>query len=241
LTPPGQASAAMDTHTIRHLFIDADDTLWENNIYFERAFARFAEFLDHSSLTAVEVRARLDEIENVNRRIYGYGAIQFGRNLRECFEQLAERPYSEKDLDEVMSLAGAIMREPIRLLDGVERTLAQLSLKYHLAMFTKGDVEEQSAKVESSGLRRFFDDVAIVSEKNEESFRQLLASRQAAAGSSCMIGNSPASDINPALAIGMKAVFIPHDHNWHLENEDILEEKGRFLHLDCFGDLLLHF
>jgi hypothetical protein len=29
------------------LLIDADDTLWENNIYFERAIADFISFLNH--------------------------------------------------------------------------------------------------------------------------------------------------------------------------------------------------
>jgi putative hydrolase of the HAD superfamily len=29
------------------ILIDADDTLWENNIYFERAIARFISFLNH--------------------------------------------------------------------------------------------------------------------------------------------------------------------------------------------------
>ena len=36
----------------QHLIIDADDTLWENNIFFERAFEEFVDFLDHSSMTA---------------------------------------------------------------------------------------------------------------------------------------------------------------------------------------------
>ena len=35
-----------------HLIIDADDTLWENNIYFERAFDEFVDYLDHSTLSA---------------------------------------------------------------------------------------------------------------------------------------------------------------------------------------------
>ena len=34
-----------------------------------------------------------------------------------------------------------------------------------------------------------------------------------------MIGNSPKSDINPALAAGLNAVFIPHDFTWVLEHE----------------------
>ena len=64
------------------LIIDADDTLWENNIYFERAFDEFVAFLDHSSLTPREVRDVLDEIEVANARIHGYGSLNFGRNLR---------------------------------------------------------------------------------------------------------------------------------------------------------------
>ena len=48
--------------TRQHLIIDADDTLWENNIYFERAFGEFAAFLDHSALTPRQVRDVLDEI-----------------------------------------------------------------------------------------------------------------------------------------------------------------------------------
>ena len=77
--------------TRQHLIIDADDTLWENNIYFERAFDEFVEFLAHSSMTPREVRDVLDEIEDANARIHGYGSLNFGRNLRQCYEHLAER------------------------------------------------------------------------------------------------------------------------------------------------------
>ena len=66
------------------LLIDADDTLWENNIYFERAFDEFVQYLDHSTLGASEIRGVLDEIELANARIHGYGSLNFGRNLREC-------------------------------------------------------------------------------------------------------------------------------------------------------------
>src|SRR5207302_4577431 len=58
----------------QHLIVDADDTLWENNIYFERAFEEFIDFLAHSSMQPSEIRAALDEIELVNAAIHGYGA-----------------------------------------------------------------------------------------------------------------------------------------------------------------------
>ena len=71
----------------QHLIIDADDTLWENNIYFERAFDEFYEFLAHSSMSPAEVRAVLDEIETVNTKIHGYGAANFARNLTRVLSQ----------------------------------------------------------------------------------------------------------------------------------------------------------
>ena len=56
-----------------------------------------------------------------------------------------------------------------------------------------------------------------------------------------MIGNSPKSDINPALAAGLGAVFIPHTHTWVLEKQDINEAAGRLLVLERFADLRLRF
>jgi putative hydrolase of the HAD superfamily len=82
----------------QHLIFDADDTLWENNIYFEQAFDEFCEYLNHSSLTPVEIRGILDEIEVANAKIHGYGAVNFGRNLSQCYLRLAERAVDEHDL-----------------------------------------------------------------------------------------------------------------------------------------------
>ena len=47
--------------TRQHLIFDADDTLWENNVYFEAAFDQFCEFLSHSSLSPVEIREVVNE------------------------------------------------------------------------------------------------------------------------------------------------------------------------------------
>src|SRR5262249_48108873 len=104
--PPRAKTTEM---TRQFLIIDADDTLWENNIYFERAFDRFLEFLNHSSLAPQEVRDVLDEIERTNARIHGYGTHSFGRNLRQCYEHLVERAVDESDLAMVLSFAEQIL------------------------------------------------------------------------------------------------------------------------------------
>ena len=71
----------------QNLIVDADDTLWENNIYFERAFDDFCDFLAHSALSPGEVRAVLDEIEIVNSKMHGYGTANFARNLAGVLSQ----------------------------------------------------------------------------------------------------------------------------------------------------------
>src|ERR1035437_8644776 len=80
------------------LVIDADDTLWENNIYFEAAFEEFVTFLDHSRLGPREIRAVLDALESANSRIHGYGSLNFGRTLRQCYQGGAERQSRDTDL-----------------------------------------------------------------------------------------------------------------------------------------------
>ena len=225
----------------QHLIIDADDTLWENNIYFERAFDEFVEFLGHSSLTPVEIRAVLDEIEDANTKIHGYGSLNFARNLRQCYEHLAERDVREEDLKTVMGLAERILECPMEVIDGVPETLAYLSPRHDLTLFTKGHPEEQKLKVDRSGLAAFFHHLEIVKEKDRAAYHQLVEERGMSPEQAWMIGNSPKSDINPALEAGLNAVHVPHPHTWVLEKQEIRPGKGHLLVVEKFADLRDHF
>ena len=223
------------------LIIDADDTLWENNIYFERAFEEFAGFLDHSSLAPAEIRAVLDEIEMANNKIHGYGSLNFGRNLKQCYQHLVERDIEPGDLDTVMSFAERILDLPVEVIEGVPETLQYLSERHDLTLFTKGHADEQRLKVDRSGLAGYFSHTAIVKEKDAASYRRLVEERALEPGRTWMIGNSPKSDINPALEAGLNAVFVPHAHTWTLERQEIVPGAGRLLKLERFADLRLHF
>lgn len=227
----------------QHLIFDADDTLWENNIYFERAFEEFVEFLDHSTLAPREVRAVLDEIELANAKVHGYGSKNFGRNLQETYRRLAERHVSDVDLEKVMSLAEGILKQPVELIEGVEETLGYLSGRHDLTLFTKGHPEEQKLKVDRSGLGVYFGHTAIVKEKDIASYRRLVEERRLDRKTAWMIGNSPKSDINPALEAGLNAAFIPHQHTWVLETEQVRGDGfgGRLLRLGRFGELAQYF
>ena len=223
------------------LLIDGDDTLWENNVYFEQAIEAFIDFLAHSSMTRDQVRAALDEVERINVAVHGYGSASFTRNLRETYERLAERDLQPQDIEHVLQLGQRIAGQPVQLLLDVAETIRYLAGRHDLMLLTKGHPEEQRLKIDRSGLEPFFNATAVVHEKAEETYRTIVQDRQLDPVRTWMIGNSPRSDINPALAAGLNAVFIPHEHTWRLEKEDIAHAEGRLLTLRTFGELRAHF
>jgi putative hydrolase of the HAD superfamily len=227
--------------TRQYLIVDADDTLWENNIYFERAFDEFVEYLDHSRLSPPEIRDVLDEIELANSKIHGYGSLNFGHNLRQCYQHLAERDVRDEDLRTVMSFAERILDCPMEVIAGVAETLEYLAPRHDLTLFTKGHPDEQRLKIDRSGLGTYFGHTAIVKEKDVHAYRTLVERRGIDPGRAWMAGNSVKSDINPALEAGLNAVFIPHAHTWTLERQEIRPGNGRLLTLDRFADLKQHF
>jgi putative hydrolase of the HAD superfamily len=223
------------------LLIDGDDTLWENNVYFEQAIEAFIDFLDHSTMSREQVRAALDEIERMNVQVHGYGSASFTTNLQQTYERLAERDLREEDIEHVLQLGRRISSQPVRLLPEVAETLGYLADRHDLMLLTKGHPEEQQLKIERSGLEAFFEATAVVHEKAEETYRAIVHDRHLDPARTWMIGNSPRSDINPALQAGLNAVFIPHEHTWRLEKEEVVPADGRLLVVQTFGELRAHF
>lgn len=223
----------------QHLLVDADDTLWENNIYFEQAIHDFISFLDHSNLSHEEVRQVLDETE----RLMGYGATNFTNSLLATYQQLAEDAISDEKLQYVRQLGEQIHSHPLLLLDSVLETLEYLAPRHDLVLLTKGDQEEQRLKVERSGIEQLFNHVLIVPEKNVATYHQIVSQLELQAQITWMIGNSPRSDINPALAAGLNAIYVPHPQTWVLEHEEVTEPTAdsQLLTLDRFADLRTHF
>jgi len=223
------------------LLIDGDDTLWENNIYFEQAIEAFIDFLGHSSMTREQVRAALDEVEHMNVRVHGYGSAAFTKNLQQTYERLAERDVRPEDIEHVMQLGRRIASQPLALIPEVAETIDYLTGRHDLILVTKGHPEEQRLKIERSGLQSRFTATTVVHEKAVETYRAIAQERDLDPTRTWMIGNSPRSDINPALQAGLNAVFIPHEHTWRLEKEEVIPADGRLLILHGFGELRAHF
>ena len=225
------------------LLIDADDTLWENNIYFERAIARFISFLNHHEYSPDEVREILNEVERENIATHGYGLHSFAHALVSCFERLSADPVTTELHATIQSFAHTVADHPIEILPDVPATLQHLAGRHHLILMTKGAFAEQSGKVERSGLKDYFAAVEIVAEKDEALYRSVVAKYGLSNDTTWMIGNSPKSDINPALSAGLNAVFVPHGNTWILEHDEVAEPTppSRLLTVERFGQLREHF
>src|SRR5260370_35938304 len=78
----------MRRHT---LLIDADDRLWEDNVFFEKLIEDFISIVEPYGYTRAYIRHMLNETERKHIRQYGYGVRSFGSSLEETYIKLAEQ------------------------------------------------------------------------------------------------------------------------------------------------------
>ncbi len=234
------------------LLVDADDTLWDNNVFFEETIEKFLTLVERLGYARRQIREVLNETERRNIVRHGYGTGSFRRSLAETYTQLAGANARRTAYARIERLVRTLERTPPRILDGVPETLEFLARRHRLILFTKGVRAEQERKVARSGLGRYFEAVEITSEKNSTAYEHAVARFRIAKARGWMIGNSPRSDINPALAAGLNAVFIPHPATWELERAEIASPDilpggpnaptgPRLLVLESFTELRQHF
>jgi putative hydrolase of the HAD superfamily len=221
--------------TTRTLLIDADDTLWENNIYFEQVSRDYFAQLATRGVARSHAEQRLWEREQRNVKITGYGSKAFCQSLHQVAAEL-----DCADLEPwILDRENWICQHPIEFMPGVPETLSLLHAKNRLIVVTKGRDDEQLGKLGRSGLQKFFHETEVVFEKDVQTYRDLVTKYRL--GEAWMIGNSPRSDINPAKAAGLGTVFIPYHTTWQHEIEEISPTGQETLVLGSFGELRNHF
>ena len=224
---------------VRQIIFDADDTLWENNIYYVQASGDFFDLAVQAGLDRQQAEKDFDALELQVVRERGYGSHNFVYILEELFRRYAKAGYR---LDE-QRFAYIVRRfkdhpeHPPKLFDGVIETLRYLKEKYDLYILTKGEFDEQEGKILRAKVNHCVKNYFILPEKNDQAYQKLMAENGWRAEETCMVGNSPKSDINPALRCGMYAIHIPYRDTWKLDDEPLLDAPGRLLVLKKFTDL----
>ena len=222
--------------TITTVALDADDTLWHNESIFHLTQDNYVNLLkdygepDH-------MKARLLEVEIRNLKLYGYGVKSFTLSMVETAIYLTRGAVPAKTIAEILNLGRAMLEHPVEPLPGVAETLEALKDGYKLIMVTKGDLMNQEQKLARSGLGDYFQAIEIVSEKDANTYRRIVARQGIAPETTVMIGNSMKSDVLPALEAGLWGIHIPYHITWAHEHAEPPSDSPRFAKLEAISEL----
>ena len=225
---------------IKRLIFDADDTLWENNIHYIKAAESLVDLITPLGYSKNDVENEFQILERSVVREKGYGSEKYIYVLRTLFDQYTHNHNNnnlQKKIDSICSEFESHLHTPPKVFPEVPHILEKLGNVYPLYVLTKGNIEEQKRKLENSELLLYFQDTFVVTEKDISTYREVLEENCWNAEEICMIGNSPKSDINPALKLGMCAVLIPYQHTWVLEDEPLMSNQDRLQIVESFSDL----
>jgi len=206
---------------------DADDTLWHTETHYRETQARLAEILDNYAAHE-QVQEQLDSVERKNIKLFGYGIKGFTLSMVEAAIEISAGRISAGDIHEIIALGKAMLDAPMEIMPGVEDVLAQLGAAHRLMLITKGDMLDQTNKIETSGLAEHFQKIEIVSEKNTGTYAGIFSQHGVAASAAMMVGNSLPSDVLPVLELGGYGVHIPYTVTASFEQHPHPVEHPRF-------------
>ena len=212
---------------------DADDTLWENELFFHQAQMKFIELHPHIK----DPEEVIFRIENENIKFYGYGIKGFILSLLEASVRFSNNEPNFQNIDKIINIGKDMLAQNIQLLPEVEETLRHLSEHYMLIMITKGDLLDQQRKVERSGLLKYFSSTEIVSEKDEQAYLEILEKYNISPQDFLMVGNSLKSDVLPVRNIGGTGIYIPHKFTWKNEEVESTFDLERVIELQTISAL----
>src|SRR5579859_886097 len=222
---------------IKIVAFDADDTLWNNELYFQDAEKRFCELLE-DFLPQHTLTRELLQTELQNIALYGYGIKAFTLSMIETAIRVTDKNIKAETIEKITGFGRALLEKPVLLLQDVEEVLGSLRKKYRLVMATKGDLLDQERKLRKSGLSDYFHHIEIMSEKREPDYQKLIRHLDIHPGELMMIGNSIKSDILPVINMGGHGIHIPYHITWAHEKADAPIDHPNFRQAERIKDIL---
>jgi putative hydrolase of the HAD superfamily len=214
---------------LRLVVFDGDDTLWRTMPLYTAAKVEFGRALHrHLGVYSGKAIKTLESRDRVNFEQFGVSRQRFPRSMHEAYVTLARDTGRSVDPivgKRVISIGRNVFaRRSLRVV-GIKRLLKSVrEAGIVLILCSKGNAKIQRRRIEENGLSHLFNRIYIVPDKGEEEFRRILRKFRVQPSEACSVGNSVRCDINPALLIGMRAVWIPNE-TWILEKEDPLKTK----------------
>lgn len=231
------------TRKTYHLLFDLDDTLIHCNKYFDLVIDQYAElmvtwFASHR-LSKADVKAKQLELDLAGIHIEGFTAERFPESFADTYDHysaLFGRELSAEERQRVLDLGYTVYDSEFELYPDVVDTLFRLQAEGHsLSLYTGGVETIQRGKVEKVNLGPFFEDrIYVAQHKNQDALEGILQSTDFDRSRTWMIGNSLRTDIVPAIACGIGAIYIPALSSWAYDEVDApaADASDRLLQLE---------
>ena len=208
------------------LIFDGDDTLWRTMPLYDGAKRQFFQLMRREGFPAVEVRGYFEDRDRRNVRTLGFSKRRIGVSMLQTYRHFARlnRQPVRKSVDfQITAIRNKIFDQQPKLAPFAISVLGSLAPAYRLVLLTKGSKVIQLRRISTSGLRRFFEKVFVVKQKNNATFKEVLHALHTVPSNAWSVGDSVRSDINPALRGGLNAIWIPGS-NWNYESDFLLPD-----------------
>ncbi len=204
---------------------DADDTLWESALYFRRAEEDFLGLMLSLGFDPETIRNEVHSRDIERLSVTGYGVRPYINTLKSILAEHVTALSSYLN-DSIDYISNSLLHHPLVLLPEVISTLEKMNIcGKKMLVYTMGEDDHQRDKFNRSGIAGFFSDIVVVPVKNENTMKELLASFGTLPERACMIGNSPRSDINPAIECGVNAIYLKRSITWQAEQTEFAEPE----------------
>ena len=227
---------ALDPSRIEVVGLDADDTLWANEMIFRDAEAEIARLLAAYEVPHV-LQREMYAIETRNLAAYGYGIKGFVLSMVELAVRTSEGQVANETIERILAIGREMLAAPVEVLPGVHEALEALRARYRLVVITKGDLLDQNRKLARSGLLAYFHHTEVVSDKRTEDYAEVLRRLDLRGEAFLMVGNSLKSDVLPVLPLGAQAVHVPYHVTWEHERAEA-DEHQAYVELADLGQLV---
>ena len=215
----------LNHHDVEWVICDLDDTLVECVRHYWQQRAKAFELMRNAGIDTTDAQKVMDAIEHDNVRRLGFAKERFPLSLSATYADMCKQQEVELDHHTRFKVEAAGWEVYDIVFPTKPGALEFLHILHRIGvktiLFTKGDPEVQNNRIDKGGFRGYFDHIEVVNAKDVAAFEALIAKYSILPQRAVMIGDSVKGDINPALAVGMQAIYIPCDNAWGYEVEEL--------------------
>lgn len=217
------------------VIFDFDDTLVATNHLFDQArlelFAALRQLGCEQEGQWPDFLAQADEANVAEQGFLSKDC--FPRAIGQTYRHFAAAsglPVRDSLAEELEQIGWRVYAATPALIEGAEEVLQALRERARLFLLTQGDAQIQLNRIQASGLLPYFRQCYVVQTKDQAAYERLIATEDIDRRRSWMVGNSLRSDINPALAAGLRAAHFTRPA-WSYEDVEPQGEPWRIQRL----------